>query len=952
MYHTIRAVAYEPNPAHGPWQEQLHVLRLGEELHAELVLRYEEAHGKTDHPVRLPVSRLNSLLSSMAPGVVATGRNVGTDGRLPWLYAREAVPREVLAPLIGSWAADLFHTEDEDASEGSDLEEELLADDVTATVQLPVWKAESVDLTETVTSTGGTAEPLRRLYNLLPESIAYRLASRPYRSHGATLQFRVVSSGNGAELVSWPPQRYDYRKQTWYYSARVNITVHTMPFSPRFRVHVSTGVRRWATRLDVRPRELSGATVLLDTPLPWPEGPDHGHRLMTNTLGYDRRRKEIAWRRYSPALLLPELDIVRHYPEPMELFTSPEKWINGQRNVAAGIVYHPVLGPHEVGSGLMPRERAELDAWVDEGLRPLLRRVDDLTRVTRRNTPSLLPRSAKKAEPDTREVQRALLRRAALARALGGRPLEIEILWQSRETRDALLRELPKLIGLPPGSQVVPGDDIWQWRTDGIRINVRVRPAGILTNALNISRNRKRRRAVRLADAISDRCALVADRTDSPRSDISLVVAEIAGKDRFAAVPDSDPKHALRLAWARQGKVSQFVNLPDDVAGTLEHRARWTWLDAFRQLGAISPPAHRVGAGIPGDLQYAALWLVRYTGKGPTRCPARRLVAVRVRPDDGSGAIEGWDADRAEWVPYPRLLLSLTESVDGAWDTRRSGERSGDGRDSAGQRGKHQEGTEWRWQSDAERQIRTLLFQLRDRPTLLLVSAGNLRQCWPRLRNGALMRDMLGFGTEPDQRHTVYGHDLRVVLVRDGNGRDEVAEWYAHDAQDKIGFAEGVWGSDEPENRVFASTASTPHTVAKLPKGLMKLVPTAECRTAPGKTAWNPVQLEVTVLGCLSDKVLADSGREGAVPDHPAEWATLAHQLRYHDDYPPLARPLPLHLARLAGQYVLPLTDTEEKHGAHIAQKLPAAPSVKEDVAGSQRVGGGGAGGTPDQPGV
>jgi hypothetical protein len=200
--------------------------------------------------------------------------------------------------------------------------------------------------------------------------------------------------------------------------------------------------------------------------------------------------------------------------------------------------------------------------------------------------------------------------------------------------------------------------------------------------------------------------------------------------------------------------------------------------------------------------------------------------------------------------------------------------------------------------TDLEREIRTVLFQLRDRPTLLLVNSGNLRQCWPRLRNGALTRDMLGFGTNPDQRLTVYGQDLRMVLVRDENGRGEVPEWYAHNESARIGFSEGVWASsDDPDNRVFASTTGTPPTAAK-PKGLMKLTPPPGGRTVPGATAWNPRLLEITVLSCR----LAEA---------PVDWATLTHQLRHHDDYPPLAYPLPLHLARLAKEYVLPLAPTD-----------------------------------------
>ncbi|WP_049652258.1 pPIWI_RE module domain-containing protein [Kitasatospora sp. MY 5-36] len=861
MYHAIRPVAYEPDPGRGSWEQELHVLRLGDDLWKEVTHRQQGAHGA--HRPHLPTGRLHALLRAWAPGVLATGRTAGADGPLPWLYAREPVPREVLAPLIGTWAETL--SGDEDGAAG--LEQLLLADNEPEAPLLPEWDVERVDLTETTVSGGGTAEPAARLYHLLPEAVAFRLAGTPFQSGGRNLHFRVVSSGTGGvDLVSWPPLQYEHRKQTWYYSAHLTVTVHTTPFGEHFRVHVATGVRRWATRLDIPRWKLGGATVLLDSPPPWHEGPDRGYRLMVNTLGYERSSKSVGWKRSSPAKLLPDLDLTTRYPEPEELFGLPEKWLNGEQGVAAGIVHHPVLGPHGVGAGLMPRERAGLDAWIEQVLSPVLRRVPDLCRVTRRNTPALLPRSARTGERETRDAKQALGRRAALVLALGGRPLDVEVLWQSPQTRDALLASLPTVIGLTPGCRTDEGGTTG-WTAEGIRIRIRTRQAGALASALVLSGDRRRPAAVRLAEAVEERCALVEGAEPWKGEGVGLVIAEIAGKETFASAPDSDPKHALRVAHARQGRLTQFINVPGPGAADLEHRANWTWLDACRQLGAVSPPAHRAGDDIPKNLQYVALWLVRCTKDGPTRSSARRLVAVRVRTDAGSGTVEGWDAERAEWVPYPSMLLSLA-------------------------------GTAAEPFTDLEREIRTVLFRLRDRPTLVLANSGNLRQCWPHLRNGRLRRDVLAFGSGPAQRLSLYGEDLRMVLVRDDNGRDEVPEWYAHDGASGIGFSEGVWASsDDPDNRVFASTTSTPPSAAR-PKGLMKLTPAPGGRTVPGATAWNPKLLEVTVLGCRTS-----SGQ----PDNPLDWATLTHQLRYHDDYPPLGYPLPLHLARLAKEYVLPL---------------------------------------------
>ncbi len=265
-------------------------------------------------------------------------------------------------------------------------------------------------------------------------------------------------------------------------------------------------------------------------------------------------------------------------------------------------------------------------------------------------------------------------------------------------------------------------------------------------------------------------------------------------------------------------------------------------------------------------------------------------------PDVGTA----WAIDEVnkEWVPYPRLLLSMARNAELYTDPVESTNPV-----------QRRLLTEREQQQETERRIRSLLFQVRDRPTLLLANAGNLRKSWQRLRNGALIRDMIGFGDDRDQRLATLGPDLRFVLVRDRNNREEVPQWYAPGGDDDTpGFSLGLWapvGAGE-DNRVFASTADVPPTVKGLRRGLLKLVPSADWPIGPTKTAWNPQYLEMIVLGCLSPAALAAAGRDDTRPDQPATWAAITHQLRFLDDYVPLSRPLPLHLAKLVEQYVLP----------------------------------------------
>ena len=887
MYDSIRPTAYEPDPASGGWAEDLYVVAFDERWRADLTSLHRQRSGAGEQSRTLPVKALNTLLRALAPGVIATGRNASTDAEVPWIYARSPVPEAVIAPLVASWALNGFGDDDRAVAAIEGLLEEI-----------PEWEAETVDFGRVPASPGGTADPDRRLYSLVPDVLAARLAARPYRPAGAgsDIRFRVVDAPEGSGLVSWPPHRYEAKHRVWFYSGYVSITLQTVPFRPTYRVHVTTGIRRWTTNSHVDLSNGRTAGVLLDVPLPWADGTDErkrAARLIANRIGYQRALRRVDWLHRGPAALLPDLDITRTYPTALDVARDPGVWLEGRRSVAAGVIHRNGAGDHAVTEGLFVHERALFDSWVEEGLRPLLRRVPDLRRVRITNKPTLPKKAPKSAAPAERlETERlaSRARREALIACLEGRPLDIDIAWRFPETRRQLLTSLTEVLGFPAGTAEHFGDQ--GWRFGGLHVRIHLSELGALGAPLEPPSRPGLTGRAAVGEAIRARRAAVAARFERLEQGVGLAFAEISERRAFGR--DTDPKFALRLGFADTGRLSKFLVAADDTSTTAQDKARWTVLDGLRQIGAVTIPALRVHSRAPEKLQYLALWVVRRNRSGPTRRAGEQLIAVLMRPEDTTHPIRGWDDDANAWVPYQRLLINLAERVEtvDASDDETVDRRT---RSSQDQR------------DDAERRIRSMLYQVRDRPTLLLANAGNLRHSWRWLRNSRLTIDQLGFGDDEPQRLAVYGPDLRLVVVRDTCGRAEVPQWYAPNGEAMTGLAAGLWAEDPDldDNRVFVSTTDKPHT-AQGANGVMKLTPDPFGRTGPGRKAWNPLYLELTVVGCLSGKALADAGRTDVAPDAPSTWATIAHQLRSHHDYVPLATPLPMHLAKLAADYVLP----------------------------------------------
>ncbi|MEG8182444.1 RNAseH domain-containing protein [Nocardia terpenica] len=873
----LRQTAYHLRPNYPDWSPEFHVIRFEDDWIAELKALRTRLRKRDDGQNNLPVKALNQLFEAISPSVIAA-RNAEQSEDGVWLYARREVPVEIIWAGINNWVRGWRSWKSDD--EGEDDIAQVLQQLRTTPLR---WYSSRVDLTEQTIMAGGAGIPHQRIYRLVPEVLAASLVACPYEYGGSEIPMRILGGGTRTELVSWPPQQYRSKGRVWHYSLRVRISVQTVPFHPDFRVHVTSGIRRWMTG---RPLQLNrqGATAVIETDLEWLGQSDEPSRLITGSLRYNRNAGQYQWGRNSLPVVLPDFSAA--CPPADQLIQDPNRWASS--DLQAFVVYHTGHEfDHKVEHGLLPKERRLIDEWVHSSLRKWLVRGAELA-------PALGSRPLSRPRPRPIEDQVAARgRRSAVARAIGGRPLRIELLYQESAMLELVIERLCMLLDLTVPQ--APLDEL-QWHTPQLTVILTVRQTGAELAPLKINGHTRDQRLISQALAVQERRAAVATSFPAlgPEEEVPVALIELMGAKKFARL--ADPKLAIRLGCAKAGRVSQFIRPISESKKDASHRVTFALIDGFRQLGAIPVPDHTLGDLLTTDLDYIGLWMLRKRRGRGRSSSAEALVAVRIRRTEDGYAIEGWSTLNRGWCPYPRLLLELAELAEIPGDPMTPSPLS-----------------KWHTHEDKQRacaaEIRTILHRVRDRPTLLIVDAHNLRLAWPWLQNGQLMADHLRFDDLPPQRIDLFGSHLRLAVVR--GTPDETPQWYRPKDSDEgvtAGFKQGLWEPAEAtiDNRVFVSTAEVPAYGGR-DRSLIKIVPEARKPHSPEVAGWNPRYLEITVAGCLSPEILAVTERDDTEPDVPRALAALVHQLRVPDDYSgPLRMPLPNHLAELAGEYVLP----------------------------------------------
>ncbi len=829
----------------------------------------------------IPIRSLNAGIRALVPDIISTAKKAPLAGPRPWLYSTDPANPIGLRLIVDGWVRTAF--------DNADTNRQLATLAGMSTTEL-VWKEHEIDLNGWQVGENGTTVIKGDVFTLLPDLLAARL-TRPDAEcelDETVLRFRRAphtgDDKSGAEVMSWPPLIHvDHRNRPWAFSFVVSFTVQTIPFHPRPVVHCDIGLRRWASERVYLPAG-EETTVYLLSKVPWIDSVHQSHAFQVAPIKWVRQHKGkandgkhgvLTWGN-AVAPLLNELSLRTPLPAPESLRDDPVAALNIDGTPSAAIVYRNAMGGiHAVGAGVTVNDRRAILQWVAAELSPYVRLTEPLRRMT---IPIVRPSRALRSSNDgaVAGMDDAIVlaqcdRRLAVARTIGV-VLRVDILYQSDGMRRSLVKVMCEDLGLPEQATDVALGMPLRWETPELTVIAQPRPLGEAGAALHIDVEGRRpdyvSRAIRAR--ANDVCRLLDGETGS------AALVELDGPDKYSK--DTDPKDAIRLGCARAGTVSQFITPNDDEEDGDEgnaHRAKQAWLDLVRrQLGVqMKPPCIALkNADMPHPLHYVGIWLVKQFSTAH-QGGIQHQVPVMVMLSSDSLEILATAPGLSGWLPYPDALRALAQSDP--FITKRG-----------------QEGPAMYFIQEA---MENDVLPLGD--VLLFTEAQNLRGTWKYLANSQLDRDKLTFGLGAPQPISDWP-GLRHVRIRTAE-LSETPECFAI-AGDAYGFSEGLWAADST-GRVFASTGRKPGTF-KQSAHVSKVRSYTTSKTSSGRRpnlhAWNHQLVEITVAGIQPG-------------DAAWAWAAVAHELRsaasHHVEM--TTRPLPLHLAKLMGEYVVPLVD-------------------------------------------
>lgn len=851
---------------------------------SELLKLQAELTGRSPEKTTIPITLLNKGLRALVPDLIYIASKAGESGDRPWLYSATPINPQTLHLILHAWLQVQFSQAPEQRRR--DVLSQMRVEDL-------CWQDTTLNTAEWSTAPNGTAKlGSDDNFILLPHLFAAKLSKPDVKLQFGSepLRFRrapLAPGAQGSELVSWPPLQYYDKRSCWYWSVVITFTLQTVPFQDFPVIHCDISLRRWASLPITYLPGGEETSVYLLTQVPWLNGLHNSNSFQVAPVRWEyvpaaeQKEGQLPYRLTWGSNLVPLLDRLNRqnpFPTPQSIIDNPVSVLNLDGSPSAALVYRNGIKPeHGVEPGLGPEDRRLLAEQIAELLAPEWEFVATPQRVKfTSDVPKnpFLPESKAKITTPLSQFQAQRCR--AIAHAVGNQ-LTVEIWYQGPSTRDALIQGVRECLGIPESASFP-----YKFPDLEFTLDICTQRLGKLAAELELDPGISGKKEPR-RQAIRQRGEEVVAKVPQT-SGVTVAFVELDGAEHFHH--KRDPKDALRRRFALVGRLTQFISTNN---ANLSHRALNGFLDLLRQLGVqahppkivIETPQSRADKKVgrqekkdilPAPLHYVGLWLIKQNA--PTSADGSiQRVPIMVDMASNSAEIKAIALGFDNWLPYREALLKIAQ-----------GEARGVAR--------LEQAIPF-----IQQKLRGDVLALRD--TLLLCHAQNLRSAWSWLTNGNITRDTVAFGKEKPQSITHFKR-LRIVRVRDSQSH-ETPEWFAQ-KEDEHGFAEGIFQMGE---RVFASTYNKPVQFKKLSVNLSKV---SSWTTKKGKIFepspdayfWNPGLVELTVACIQPD-------------DEVLPWAAIAHELRHlalHYDEA-LKLPLPLHLAKQIGDYVLLIDNNE-----------------------------------------
>jgi hypothetical protein len=697
-------------------------------------------HSKYSNKKYLPIKSLNEVLAAKYPEIISF--NSGKNKKYSWLLSKKKIDvDELFYNYISTWILKSF-SKKASKKELLELIKTFSSDDLK-------WQEKEVKLLSDSVNSNGTYNPNFDYYKLIPDYFIDRLKNKTLKINGMNFKFKKA----GEELISWPPEKVEFKNHEEFYSFALKIEPKTLPHFDKPVIQINPSFKRWVS-LPIQYENdnsnlkwYSNATVYFEANKFDNKRSDLIKTELRNQKYYHK------WKNYHIDILK-ELHFENKIPDLNDLLETPVKFLKADKNIAAVALSTNFinLSSYLVKDGISLKDNSD---FFEEVLKELPELVD----FNEKYEIEQININGKKHNDlyDTRKKRDKSKRRKLIKNQLGS-PLRWEIIYENEDIKNRLINEILDILELDKNTN---GD---LYTSPELEVEIITRKEGkILAPLCNEEETKKSYKK-----AFNKRVTEIQEKFDKEDiTTLSLIeLRNVGGEKGFKKA--KDPKKAIRKGLTQRNRLSQFITpLKDDEKEvTKKNRINSAVWDLLRQSGYVhSMPKvtlQKKSKTTPDALNLFGFYLINKRRKYSD--DIRFPIVVSAKTDSYEIKVK-YPGSNNEWKCYSNALLDIANNTNG------SGYYLND------------------------EKINNFLFKVFNKEIIytknpvLIADSSNMGSVWKWINNYMISKETINFGRTHKKRMDEI-NDLRIIRVNS----EHDPKWFG-DAlnENKIDYTTGIF---------------------------------------------------------------------------------------------------------------------------------------------------------------